>query len=267
MAVGRSIQRYGWRRDLADHRDRVFNLARVVKQGHELPRAFSRRPAMPKVFDQGQLGSCTANAIVGALMAQGMVQGEAELMLSRLFVYYGERAIEGTISTDSGAQIRDGIKVVASEGAPPEADWPYDIAKFAERPPEQAYADAKRHEAIAYERVLAGGPGAPLRTAIAEHGPVVFGFSVPERFESADWDPASEPLILPSPGEAIIAGHAVMAVGYDFSRTRFPVDVFEVRNSWGPEWGDGGYFWMQAAWLAEPHLGLSSDFWLIERVS
>ena len=58
---------------------------------------------------------------------------------SRLFIYYNERVIEGTVDTDSGAQIRDGIKVVAKQGVPPETDWPYDIAKFADKPPAKAF--------------------------------------------------------------------------------------------------------------------------------
>jgi C1A family cysteine protease len=75
---------------------------------------------MPPVYDQGELGSCTANAIAAILEHQEMRESEGAITPSRLFIYYGERAIEGTIKEDSGAQIRDGIKVVAGEGAPPE---------------------------------------------------------------------------------------------------------------------------------------------------
>ncbi|MDE2103937.1 MAG: C1 family peptidase [Patescibacteria group bacterium] len=222
---------------------------------------------MPPVYNQLALGSCTANGNAAVFERQEIAQGEPAITPSRLFVYYCERELEGTVASDSGAQVRTGIKVLASQGAPPESVWPYDIGSFAVKPPAEAYAQAKKHEAISYQRVLTGGPGAPLRTAIAEHGPVVFGFVVPERFESPTWNPATEALDLPLPGEQYLGGHCVVATGYDFSRTMFPFDVFEVRNSWGEEWGNGGYFWMQAAWLAQPQLGLSSDFWLIKRVS
>jgi C1A family cysteine protease len=144
--VGRRVQRYGWVRDNPDHRDRIYNYEKpLTPTGVTLPKKFSLRSKFPKVFDQLELGSCTANAIVGILMAAGMKQGEAELMLSRLFLYYEERVIEGTVSSDSGAMIRDGIKVVAKEGAPPEHDWPYDIQRFAEKPPQIAYTEAKQH--------------------------------------------------------------------------------------------------------------------------
>ena len=90
------------------------------------------RPECPAVYDQGQLGSCTGNAIAAAVQFDRMKQKlTPDFVPSRLFIYYCERVIEGTVGSDAGAQIRDGIKVVAKKGAPPEKDWPYDIAKFA----------------------------------------------------------------------------------------------------------------------------------------
>jgi C1A family cysteine protease len=44
---------------------------------------------------------------------------------------------------------------------------------------------------------------------------------------------------LPKPGEATIGGHAVVAVGYSD-----PQSHVIVRNSWGPSWGDCGYFYL-----------------------
>lgn len=267
MTVVRKIQRYGWRPDLPDHRDRIFNLERKIYRAVELPETFSLRSQMPPVYDQGQLGSCTGNGVAAVLEHTEVKQGEGSVTPSRLFIYYGERVIEGTVSQDSGAQIRDGIKVVASEGAPPETAWPYDIAKFAEKPSAEAYELAKQHEAIQYLKVLPEAAGSPIRSPINEGLPVVFGFSVPALFESANWDPATQCLPLPAAHEESIGGHCVVAVGWDFSLKRFPVNVFEIRNSWGPGWGDQGYFWMDARWLSEPTRGLSSDFWVVDRVS
>jgi C1A family cysteine protease len=262
----RTIKRYGWRPDLPDHRDRIYNLERPIARVEQLAPVFSLRGKMPAVYNQGELGSCTGNGVAGVLEHQEMTQGEGAQTPSRLFIYYNERAIEGTVGEDSGAQIRDGIKVVAQQGAPPESLWPYDIARFAEKPAPSIYAEAAKHEAIQYLRVIPGGRGSPVRTPISQGFPVVFGFSVPERFKGA-WDARSELLPLPSPGEGIIGGHCTVIVGWDFSCSRFPVNAFEVRNSWGPEWGDAGHFWMDARWIYDPWLGLSSDFWVVERVS
>lgn len=259
--------RYGWVRDSLDYRDRVYNLERKVCRAVELPATVSLRPLMPPVYDQGQLGSCTGNGVAAILEYQESQQGEGSVTPSRLFIYFEERVIEGTINQDSGAQIRDGIKVVATTGAPPETDWPYDISQFAVHPPAKAYENAKRHEAIQYLRVEPGAAGAPLRTAVAEGHPVVFGFSVPSRFEDPSWTPATEALPLPTSGEGIIGGHCVVAVGYDDSLKRFPTPAYEIRNSWSDGWGDAGHFWMDARWLDEPSLSLSSDFWVIEKVS
>jgi C1A family cysteine protease len=263
MLPERKIQHYGWKPDLPDPRDRLYDLEKVIAVDAALPKEFSLRSKLPSIVDQGQLGSCTANAIAGALETEALRQGEAGLALSRLFIYYGERVIEGTVPEDAGAEIRDGIKVVAHEGAPPETTWPYDIAAFAEKPSAAAYAEAKQHEAIQYLRVNPRGRGAPLRTAIHSGFAVAFGFSVPERFEG-NWDPSSEVLPLPV-GEGFIGGHATCAVGWDFTLERFKVPAFEIRNSWGSDWGDRGYFWMDARWLWRRDL--SSDFWIIERAT
>jgi C1A family cysteine protease len=222
---------------------------------------------MPPVYDQGQLGSCTANAIAAILEHQKVQEGESAITPSRLFIYYEERAIEGTVGEDAGAQIRDGIKVVATEGAPPEQpDWPYDISKFADRPPRKAYKDAKADRAIKYQRIVPGGLGAPIRTAVHSHHPIAFGFSVPSCFENGSWEPKTEVLPVPGPSEKFIGGHAVDIVGWDFSRKRFKKnDAVEIRNSWDTSWGDDGYFWMDAAWFS-PSSGLTSDFWVISQV-
>ncbi len=266
MTDVRKIQRYGWRPDTPDHRDHIYNLQRTVRRAVELPPVFSLRSKMPPVYDQGQLGSCTGNGVAAVLESIEIKQHGNSEAPSRLFIYYGERVIEGTVEQDSGAEIRDGIKVVANEGAPPETIWPYDIAKFTDKPSPEAYASAKKYEATEYLRVFPGEAGSPIRTPIEAGFPVVFGFTVPALFEGA-WDPATQFLPLPSAGEQNIGGHCVVAIGWDFSLERFPVNVFEIRNSWGPGWGDEGHFWMDARWLYEPTLGLSSDFWVIEQVN
>jgi C1A family cysteine protease len=267
MPAARKIQRYGWQPDLPDHRDRIYNLERKVYRSEELQPVLSLREHMPPVYNQGQLGSCTGNGTAAVLESAQIKQGEAAETPSRLFIYYGERVIEGTVNEDSGAQIRDGIKVVATEGAPAETLWPYDIEKFKEKPPAAAYEAAKQHEAIQYLKVLPGTAGSPVRSPIQEGLPVVFGFTVPAMFESETWNPATQLLPLPAAGEKTIGGHCVVIVGWDFSLQRFPVNVFEIRNSWGAEWGDQGYFWMDARWIYEPTRGLSSDFWVIDKVS
>ena len=248
---------YGWRRQTPDHRD--WTLVDPHSPAR-LPAKVSLResPYMPGVYDQGSLGSCSANAIAGAYEFELKRQGE-DFMPSRLWIYYQERLIEGTTDRDSGAVLRDGLKVVG-RGVCPESDWPYDISTFTGPPPAAAVQDAPRSRAVNYFS-LHLGPGAPLRACLAAGFPFAFGFQVPQSFEGLG--AASPYLPLPAPDEPFVGGHAVMAVGYDFTCERFPAPVFEIRNSWGPDWGDEGFFFMNYNYFGS----LADDIWTIRQTT
>ena len=258
------VRGYGWRPQLPDVRDMLY----AAKLTGPLPSECDLRPSMPPVYDQGQLGSCTGNAIAGAMEYERDRQGLSDFIPSRLFVYYNERALEGTVSSDSGAAIRDGIKVVNSDGVCPETLWPYDIGMFSVKPPKRCYVAATTDKAVQYEAIQTLGD---LKDAIASNLSVVFGFTVYQSFES----PAvaqSGVLPMPKPDEATVGGHAVVAVGYNDSKNQVIV-----RNSWGASWGDQGYFYMPYQYMtgskassdSSPINGahLASDFWAIQLVS
>lgn len=270
MPTEQKVSRYGWRRDRLDPRDRIFNLEQRIEQGTALPPSGDISSEMPPIYNQEQLGSCTANATAAIMQHIQMKQGEPEgaNVPSRLFIYYEERKIEGQpLDKDTGAEVRDGIKVLASEGVPPESDWPYSDANpgpFQEQPPDSAYDDAKKYEALEYQRILIGQPGAPMRTAITNDFPIAFGFTVPPQFEDQSWDPTTTYLPLPDPSAQPIGGHAVVVVGYDFTQERFDVPVFKIRNSWGADWGDQGHFYMDYRWF-DPYRQLADDLWVITK--
>jgi C1A family cysteine protease len=251
----RKIKGYGWNPDIPDGRD--FMYAAPPEVVAALPTQVDLRPQCPGVYDQGQLGSCTANAIAGALEFDQMKQKLQAFTPSRLFIYYNERAIEGTVSSDSGAQIRDGVKSVNQQGAPPETDWPYDITKFADKPPQQAYDDGAKDEAILYQRLTP--TLGQLKGCLAEGFPFVLGIVVYASFESPAVASSGQ-VPMPAAGEQQLGGHAVLAVGYDETQQHFIV-----RNSWGPGWGMAGYFTLPYPYLLQATL--SSDFWTIRSVS
>ena len=254
MTEPRTIARYGWIPDQPDQRDHLY--AAPPESLAALPAKADLRAKCPPVYDQGQLGSCTANAIAAALEFERMRQKLRDFMPSRLFIYYNERVIEGTVRSDSGAQLRDGIKTVASQGACPEKDWAYDIAKFATKPPAKAYQDAKLDRAVSYQSIVQDLN--QMKGCLASGFPFVFGFTVYQSFET----PAvakSGHAPMPRWGERPVGGHAVMAVGYDDSN-----QWLVVRNSWGSGWGIKGYFTLPYAYVLAG--SLASDFWTIRLV-
>jgi C1A family cysteine protease len=236
----RQTKRYGWLPDLPDQRDLLYAAPSGVVG--ELPALVDLRAHCPPVYDQGDLGSCTA---------------QAAFTPSRLFIYYNERVIEHCVEVDHGAMPRDGIKVVSKLGAPPEIEWPYEVDRFAEPPSQRAYRDARKHRVSRYER-LPRDLG-HIKGCLASGFPLVFGFAVYESFESPEVQ-RSGILDMPSPRERLIGGHAVLAVGYVERERRFLV-----RNSWGPKFGMDGYFSIPYDYLLERRL--SGDFWTIRLVS
>ncbi len=246
--------KYGWRADNPDHRDHFY--AAHFLDLLRLPASIDLRPLCPDVYDQGALGSCTSQAIAAALEFDMLKQSEQAFTPSRLFIYYNERAKEGTVASDAGAAIRDGIKSVNRQGACPESEWPYDVTQFAVEPPQQCYQDALLHRSLSYSRVPQHL--SQIKAALFSGLPVVFGFSVYDSFESAEVA-QSGVVPMPGPGESLLGGHAVLAVGY-----RDDEQLFMCRNSWGAGWGMAGYFTMPYAYLLSAQL--ASDFWVIKTV-
>jgi C1A family cysteine protease len=246
-------RKYGWKRDLPDLRDHM-----MAFEGLAETTRVDLRDRCPPVYDQSQLGSCTANAIAAAYQFDEIKQCSAKpFMPSRLFIYYNERDMEGTISVDSGASIRNGIKSVNRLGVCHETLWPYDIAKFAVRPTQECYQDSKQHKSLRYHRIKQNSQ--QLKSALNSGYPVVFGITVYESFESEE---VAKTGVVPMPtgDEKLLGGHALLLVGYDNESRQW---LF--RNSWGEEWGDKGYGYLPFKYLA-PKNNLAGDFWIIETV-
>ncbi|MCX6112969.1 MAG: C1 family peptidase [Proteobacteria bacterium] len=243
---------YGWKPDLPDHRD-IFYSA-VYKIPKKLPAKVNLRFLCPPVEDQGKLGSCTAHALTGALEILEKKDKLPVVQMSRLFLYYNERAIEKTIPSDHGARIRDGIKSLVKQGVCTEDNWPYLVDKFQSKPTQECYKDALDHQVTSYQRVDTVDQ---MRACLADGFPFVFGFTVYESFESETVAKTGQ-VNMPGMYESPLGGHAVLAVGYDDEQKRFIV-----RNSWGQNWGISGYFTMPYDYLASHEL--SKDMWTIRR--
>ena len=225
---------YGWKPSLPDPRDEVW-----PTRTEAVPARYDPRADLPPVYDQGQLGSCTANAVAGALQ----IHWKVDWVPSRLFIYYFERKVEHNLGHgDTGAYGRDGFKIARKHGVPPEKAWPYDISHFEDKPPRATILLAhsttleERFKKVPLDR-------ATMRSILARGLTIAFGFSVYESFESAQ---VARTGVVPMPDtsrEKLLGGHEVLAVGYT-------PDAVIVRNSWGEGWGDGGYGYFPWALVA-----------------
>lgn len=245
----------GYRPDTGDHRDKKFTVAFAAPEA-ELPPAIDLRSKMPAVRNQGALGSCVGHGVRAAMLFVNLKKGE-KVDLSPLFIYWNGRAIEGTTNRDSGLMIRDGIKAVAKFGACQEADWPYIIAKFRNKPLDKAYDGGKVDAALSYYRVDNRNVN-ELRLALASGFPIVFGATV----YNAIYNVSKKNNVLPMPhaNDRPIGGHCMALCGYSIEHNQFLA-----QNSWGTSWGDGGFFLIPADYLTNDDI--TSDCWVINKTN
>lgn len=240
---------YGWIPDVPDQRDFLYS---AIRPRLNLVDKVDLRAKCPPVENQGQLGSCTANALAGNLEFLDYAPDKAYADVSRLFIYYNERMVEGTVEYDSGAMLRDGIKVLAKYGVCSEQAWPYQVDQFTRKPFAACYKEGFKHKIMSYHRLEVLND---MLTCLSDGFPFVFGFTVYESFESLQV--AKTGIVpMPKPSEKVLGGHAVVAVGYDQKKR-----AFIIRNSWGEKWGQQGYCFMPFKYLEN----LARDFWTIRK--
>lgn len=287
----------GWERQMPDPRDEHYRLKlhRAMLAASQ-PR-FDNREICSPVEDQADLGSCTANAFAALIEANELRGGTPMLAgpsvsvstptmttdgsivftttvkpsaapartlvdVSRLLHYYATRRLMGMTGQDSGASFRNTIRAGVVYGVADEKLWPYNPAQFTVNPPDAVWIEAARHKVTSYH-AIANADLETMKATLCSRFLVGFGFAVYDAMLSADV--ASKGILCrPAAGEQLQGGHAVALVGYDDA---MPMPdgsrgAFLVRNSWGPKWGLGGYFWMAYNYVADPRL--AADFWVVQ---
>ena len=242
----------GWSPSLPDPRDLVADVSEIKVLAEVDP-----RDDMPDPYDQGRLGSCTANAVAGAIEYDRRLDTDSsdDYTPSRLDIYWGERKLEHSpLDQDTGAWGRDGFKYARRTGVIPESDWPYDISKFADKP---AVDRHERHK-IGHYKVVPRSVDS-FKAVLSNRQTIAIGFTVFESFESHE---VARTGVMPMPDvrrEQVLGGHEVLVIGYLNLEPHYAL----VRNSWGIDWGIDGYFLMP--WSVILDRSMSSDFRTIYR--
>lgn len=221
-------------------------LFRAMAHGRPLPERTSLRSASPPIYDQGELGSCTAEASTAVFEIADLGDGVDDLgMASSLAVYYLMRLAMGTEDEDSGGSIAGAFKAILAWGLPPEALWPYVVANFRLAPPKAVLEAAKKRRPTAKMAVRVAHDLGQMKAMLAAGHAVAGGFPVSASFMS---DRVARTGVMPMPkrGEKELGGHAVAFIGYDDAK-----GALEVRNSWSVAWGDKGHFWMPYAFYRQ----------------
>lgn len=281
----------GWLPDYPDFRDRTVDHDEVstrlqnLGQKDSIKKMLSKtglgkstKTAIPSsvslvnwfspVEDQGNLGSCTANAGVGMVEYFERRATGKHIDASRLFLYKVTRNLMKE-KGDTGAFLRSTMGALVLFGVPPEEYWPYVISSFDKEPSAFCYAFAQNYQSISYYRLDPPGTSqtqllARIKSNLAAGLPSMFGFTVYSSISQAGNNDGKIPF--PTKGEKIEGGHAIVAAGYDDNmkiKNANPggtetTGALLIRNSWGTDWGQAGYGWLPYEYVLQ---GLADDWW------
>jgi hypothetical protein len=206
--------------------------------------------------DQEDIGACTAFATTSMLEFVRAKQSYRKWNISPLFTYYATRTIENSTDKDDGATVRDAIKSTVQYGVAKEAHWLYDTSKVLERPPDNVWVEAEKHQALKYYR-LNNRNKDDLLSCLNEGYPFVFGVRLFQSFK----DNYTKELV-PVPDwktETFLGAHCMLCVGYEIDEAGKV--LFHIQNSWGILYGKLGYSKIPLEYFSA--IELAWDFWTI----
>ena len=236
--------------DARDHRLKLLNYK------SKIPTSVNLRSHLPYVYDQGSIGSCTANS-TGSMYSWVVHSQTSGLFIpSRLFLYYNTRALQGTISYDSGASLRATMASLRNNGVCAETTWPYEYAKLFETPTSNCYREGAERQALSYAAVPTSLVAMKnvLRTR-----PFVLGILVYSSFFHPSVSKTGQVPVPNIKTESLLGGHAILVMGYDDRRKSFLC-----RNSWGTSWGLRGDFYLP--YQCATNRKLAFDAWVLYSV-
>lgn len=220
---------------------------------------------MPAIYDQGQEGSCTANAGTAAMEFIWHKTLGTFITGSRQGLYSCELTHDGNWPNDSGSYTGTVVWVLQNQGQGGEQLFPYNTP-LSTPLPDFYVSDAATHKAVhGYD--VDSTDHVSIQTAIAAGLPVLFGGYVYESLEELN---AQSYFNAPNNGSPI-GGHERLIVGYNRTLTHtYPngtvvTGFYWVRNSWGTGWGRQGYCWEPMSEIENPQI--NEDFAVIDVVA
>lgn len=214
------------------------------------------RNKLPPVFDQGTIGSCTANSASSMYSYIYRIMTGKLTIPSRLYIYYNTRLIMDTIGYDSGASIRNTMKSIAKYGICDEIDWTYFKPNLTVRPFDSCYQEGYARQALSYASIPISISN--MKAVLQSH-PFIIGVAIYSSFMTQETTRTGNVPIPNKQKERLLGYHALCVVGYNDKKS-----VFIVRNSWGIWWGDRGDCYIPYNYLTNPTLAF--DAWVLYTV-
>lgn len=206
------------------------------------------KPFCPRPKHQGRIGSCVGWASgYAALTIQHAIQkhlsGKTEEITTSAFsaLYIYNQIKLGACS--SGAYIGDAFQFLKDHGDILSSQLDRDINNCDTLPPLSLRESAKAYKIKDYLTLF--GPNDEdqvkinkTKLSLAQNKPVVIAMILKENFASLK---SGDEYWFPEVGNTNpLGGHAMCVVGFDEGR-----EAFEIMNSWGEYWGNGGFIWVK----------------------
>jgi hypothetical protein len=240
------MPKYGWKKD--EFNRHALYLSHWAKhEGIELKvvdhidlRRYTAPLGVP--WDQGDKGSCVGHGVGVNLSARAVEQGVWDKLSQRFspeWIYDGAREIEGTSDEDAGAMPDNAFLWLEQNGCLPESFEPY-TERLITLPPSRN-PEAEKWPCHGHYRVDNGPVGLQASLSVGNFTSIGIPF-----FKK--WEDAPTNGILPdvTPTDEISGGHEMCLFGH------FPVGTgkkmyFIDLNSWGDQWGEGGWCYIPAS--------------------
>jgi C1A family cysteine protease len=221
----------------------------VVKNVTKKSKLSYKISPLANILDQGNYGSCVANAFSYSISSQT----KKTLLISRMYLYDFSRLLDySSLDQDAGTTIRSACSAIKKYGSVPEVLFKYNYKNFYNLPTLTTIKNSKLFKKFQYTFI--NQDLISLKSFINTYdNPIIFGFMVYSSFFNVD---NSGLVTLPNTDtETLEGGHCMCIIGYDDTKNN---GVFVCANSWSTSWGDKGYCYIPYAYLLDPNL--AADF-------